>query len=176
MTKHYIDETNNMLSKIDFGKLLASPIEACVDAQAAACVAASKYIMEFGFVGDSNVMDVKPFVFYFTTPEGKRKKLTVPLISLVPLPYLQIKDVNLAFKTQISVNEDGKIVGKMNSGKQTASNSSFQSDLRVDVNIKASASDMPIGVARVLEILGDNISVKNSTKVDRDSNFEELSN
>lgn len=165
MAERYIDETNDMLSKIDFGKLLASPIEACVDAQAAACVAASKYIKEFGFVCDSNVWDAKHVVFFFTAPDGKRKKLTVPLISLVPLPYLQIKDINLDFKTQVSVNESGRIVGKMSPRNKYVNNSSFQSDLSVNVGIKASVSDMPIGVARVLEIMGDNISFKSVEKV-----------
>lgn len=165
MADRYIDETSEMLSKIDFGKLLASPIEACVDAQAAACVAASKYIKEFGFDCDSNVWDAKPVVFFFSTPDGKRKKLTVPLISLVPLPYLQIKDINLEFKTQVSVNENGRIVGKMSSRNNNVKNSSFQSDLRVNVGIKASVSDMPIGVARVLEVLGDNISFRTVDKV-----------
>lgn len=165
--RKYLEETNDSLSKIEFGKLIASPISACIDAQASACIATSRYVKEFGFEknNDNDILDAKSVKFYFNTPDGKAKRLTVPLISLVPLPYLQIKDVDLSFKTQVSINSNGKIVAKMTSGgssENAEEKNSFQSDMRVNVGIKASSSDIPLGISRVLEILGNNITAVKS--------------
>lgn len=164
-----IKSADGALEKIDFGSLLGAPLKACVDAQAQAATATSDYIDRvcFRYNPTSKVYETETISFSYTTDEGE-KRITVPLISVMPIPYLQIRNVNLKFAADVSVG-DGHLVAKVstdnNSDKNNRENSeemstNFKSDLKVDINIKATSSDMPMGVARLLQFMQQNINVK----------------
>jgi len=151
--------------KMKFGELLTAPLNACVDAQAQAATATSEYIQKVGFQYDPATRVYRPvtFSFTYTTNEGVTR-FTLPLISVVPIPYLQIHDVNLVFSTELSVEDGGQLKGKVSTDKnnQTVTNEtySFKSDLKVNVNIKASSSDMPMGISQLLTVMQNQITVK----------------
>ena len=103
------------------------------------------------------------FSFTYTTENGK-KRYTIPLISVVPVPYLQIHNVNLAFSTEISTTDGGELIGKISAGDkvkvETTETTDFSSALKVNVNIKASTADMPMGISHLLRAMQNEISVK----------------
>ena len=161
------DESISTLEMIDFGSLLGAPLTACVEAQAQAAAATTRYMQQVGFrMNNDSALEAKTMTFTYTIG-GKGKRLTVPLISVVPLPYLQIDNVNLRFSTDVAI-DDGYLVGAVSSepyGTVTSSQSSmFKSDMRIDVDIKATTSDLPYGIGRILEVLGNSIEVTQKNK------------
>jgi len=162
------DNTYSALDTLNFGELITAPLNACVDAQAQAATATADYIQNVGFQYDEREKSYKPVTFSFTyeTNEGK-KRFTIPLLSVVPVPYLQIHDVNLVFSTDLAVEKGGTLVGKVSTDDknktETLETSSFKSDLKINVNIKASTSDMPMGISQLLKVMQDSISVKSVT-------------
>lgn len=169
MNDSIIKSANGTLEKMDFGSLLGAPLKACVDAQAQAASATSDYIDRvcFKYNPDTKVYETETISFSYTTEEGE-KRITVPLISVMPIPYLQIRHVDLKFAADVSVG-NGQLVAKVSTdNNQDKSNkedkeemsTDFKSDLKVDINIKASTSDMPMGVARLLQFMQQNINVK----------------
>ena len=159
-----------------FGELITAPLNACVNAQAQAATATAEYIKRVGFVYDAQEKVYKPVTVSFTyIAESRTKRFTLPLITVVPVPYLQIHDVNLVFATEVSVKDGGQMEAKV-STKNTESrgneSSEFRSDLKVNVNIKASTSDMPMGISRLLQVMQEHISV---SEVKTDDEAEEKS-
>lgn len=159
------DNTYSALEKIDFGALLTAPLKACVDAQAQAATATADYIENVGFAYDDVDRAFKPVTvsFVYRTTEGE-KKFTIPLITVVPVPYLQIHNVHLAFSTELSVTDNGHLEGKVSTDdknkKEVKSDSQSSSDLKVNVNIKASSSDMPMGISQLLRVMQNQITLK----------------
>ena len=153
------------IENMEFGELLTAPLNACVDAQAQAATATAEYIQNIGFQYDEQEKVYKPvtFSFSYTTEEG-RKRFTIPLISVVPVPYLQIRNVNLVFSTELTTEDGGELRGKISTDdknkKEQEVSSSFKSSLKVNVNIKASSADMPMGISKLLQVMQHQITVK----------------
>ena len=173
MDDSVIKSANGALEKMNFGALLGAPLKACVDAQAQAATATSDYIDRvcFKYNPQTNVYETETISFTYTTDEGE-KRITVPLISVMPIPYIQIRHVDLKFAADVSVS-DGQLVAKVatenNSDKAKKEENEdmttdFKSDLKVDINIKASSADMPMGVARLLQFMQQNINVKEASE------------
>lgn len=173
MNDSVIKSANGALEKMNFGALLGAPLKACVDAQAQAATATSDYIDRvcFKYNPQTNVYETETISFTYTTDEGE-KRITVPLISVMPIPYIQIRHVDLKFAADVSVS-DGQLVAKVatenNSDKAKKEESEemttdFKSDLKVDINIKASSADMPMGVARLLQFMQQNINIKEASE------------
>lgn len=168
MNDSVIKSANGTLEKMDFGALIGAPLKACVDAQAQAATATSDYIERvFKYNPQSKVYETETISFTYKTNEGE-KRITMPLISVMPIPYLQIRHVDLKFAADVSV-ADGQLVAKVstegNADKPSKESneemsSDFKADLKVDINLRASSSDMPMGVARLLQIMQQNINVK----------------
>lgn len=153
------------IENMEFGELLTAPLNACVDAQAQAASATAEYIQNVGFQYDAREKIYKPVTFSFTyTTENGKKRYTIPLISVVPVPYLQIHNVNLAFSTELSTVDRGELIGKISTGDknnvEVKESSDFTSTLKVNVNIKASTADMPMGISQLLRVMQNEISVK----------------
>ena len=94
------DAANSPLEDLTFENIIAGPLIACVDAQHEASMVAYDYLMDLGFRKDSkNLADYEPvpLTFYFVR-EGITSKLTLPLLSVVPVPYLLIGHVDLHYQ------------------------------------------------------------------------------
>ena len=171
------DNTYDAITKIDFNSLLSAPLKACVDAQAQAASATASYIERTGFEYNASQdrYTTRTLTFTYTTDEGKRT-IKVPLIAVVPVPYLQINNVDLNFTADVSVTKaingqwklQGRVADRIVKEKAEAeeSNSStYESDLKVKVNIKASTADMPMGISHLLQVMQDTILVKEDNKL-----------
>ena len=163
------NDTYSALDKLDFGSLIGSPLMSCVDAQVQAASATADYIESVGFQYDSlyDVYRTRTFTFDYSTPEGY-KRLVVPLISVVPVPFLQINNVNIDFTADVSVS-DGQLVGKVsnvneNHVSEEQASTEYTNDLKVSVKIKAGSADMPYGISRLLQIMQENIHVAEQPK------------
>lgn len=169
------DNLNNSISaleKTDFRALLGAPLKACVDAQAQAASATANYIEKVGFRYNnvSKEYETTTITFRYYT-DDEIKTIVVPLITVIPVPYLQIRDVNLNFTADLSVDngvlaarvsKDNRKIGRQTVANDATSNTSanFSSDIKVNVNIKASSADMPMGVSYLLQVMQNSIDVQ----------------
>jgi hypothetical protein len=156
------DDITSSLEAIDFGSLIASPLTACVEAQAQASAATTRYIHQVGFHHDQDTnYQAKTLQFSFTMG-GQRKRIVLPLISVVPLPYLQIDHIKLNFATDVSMDSGyliGRIATTASMTEKHEQASSFKGDLKINVGIQASTSDLPLGVERLMQVLSGAVEV-----------------
>ena len=153
-----VQTANAALQSIPFGNLIGAPLEACVNAQAQAAKTTYDYISEVGFnVKSEYEWEARTVSFSFMM-EGVMKQITVPLLTILPLPYLQIDTVDISFTADVSVNSEGKMMAKVSNAtdseavKQSSLN--FQSQIGIDIKA-SSAGNMPVGIAKLLDILGN---------------------
>ena len=153
-----VQTANAALQSIPFGNLIGAPLEACVNAQAQAARTTYDYISEVGFnVKSEYEWEARTVSFSFMM-EGVMKQITVPLLTILPLPYLQIDTVDISFTADVSVNSEGKMMAKVSNAtdseavKQSSLN--FQSQIGIDIKA-SSAGNMPVGIAKLLDILGN---------------------
>ena len=88
------------LQGIPFSSLIGGPLNAAVDAQVKAAGATVNFIQNVGLTGpaDNRRPIQVEFVYYV---DGKEAKLMVPLLTIVPIPYLSIDSVDIQFKANI---------------------------------------------------------------------------
>ena len=153
-----VQTANAALQSIPFGNLIGAPLEACVNAQAQAARTTYEYISEVGFdVKSEYEWEARTVSFTFMM-EGVMKQITVPLLTILPLPSLQIDTVDISFTADVSVNSEGKMMAKVSNAtdseavKQSSLN--FQSQIGIDIKA-SSAGNMPVGIAKLLDILGN---------------------
>jgi hypothetical protein len=189
-----------LLSQIPFGAVIGGPLKAAVDAQGAAALACYDFISKVGFeevgTGNEKTTKVRDITFLFErtgeavagggTPPKATVRLTVPLLTIMPLPFIRIESMTVNFKASISaldsreqtdsssttgqldgsatigfglwkVNVGGSVSSKKDS---TATNTSkYSVEHTMDISMHAVQDDMPAGLAKVLSIMTDAITV-----------------
>lgn len=88
-------------------QLIGAPLMAMVQGQAQAAQATAEFIERIGFVADGNsTRRLRMIAFHYTRrgPDGKPRpwRLEVPLLSLVPIPAIQIREGHIEFAVRIS--------------------------------------------------------------------------
>lgn len=151
---------NQVMQSIPFDNLIGAPLEACVKAQVHAAQATYEYICEAGFDAVSEYEWGKARTISFTfMMEGVMRQITVPLLAIIPLPYLQIDTVDISFTADVSVNSEGKMMAKVANAtdSEAVKQSSLNYQSQIDIDIKASsAGNMPVGIAKLLDLFGNN--------------------
>jgi len=181
------------LTAIPFGSIIGGPLKACIEAQAMAAQTSWNFIKEVGLntnpdTGEKSAVNV---AFQFIK-DGHTVQLNVPLLTIVPIPYIAISDIDIAFKANISassssysetsssqdVNASGGFKASVGWGpfkaeasfnasysskkdSKATQNSQYSVEYTMDVAVKAGQDSMPAGMAKVLEILGNSLSVEN---------------
>ncbi|NOZ82920.1 MAG: DUF2589 domain-containing protein [Euryarchaeota archaeon] len=174
--------------------IVGAPLVAAIKAQALAANTTVAFIKEVGLErtnGDYKAVYVD-FKFDRVVEEEKTKsngdkvkvvrvvpsKLTVPLLTIVPIPYIRISDMTIDFEYQIrdveakATSNEANIATKAEIGgwfwkvevkgsytykSTTRRSTDRRSTLKVTVN--AVQDEIPEGLARVLDMLGEAIKV-----------------
>jgi hypothetical protein len=186
-------EPGTELSSLNFESLIGGPLIAAVHAQVQSALATVNFVKQVGFKPlDGGVVDAgnqttgEPATVTFTykkevpkpdgTSETKDVQLTVPLLSILPVPFLRIDQVDIDFLAKIEsvqfrqVDQQIKVGADLDaqaswgwgSAKLKAS-FAFQRDTKegakdtrtysMGVKAKAIQEEMPGGMSRVLTIL-----------------------
>jgi hypothetical protein len=122
--------------------------------------------------------------------DGHMAQITVPLLTIVPIPYIAINSIDINFKANISAsaasteteNSSSSVDtsvsasarcfwarGSMNASYSSKKDSSATKDSKysveytMDVAVHAGQDSMPAGMAKVLEMLNNSISVVSPT-------------
>ena len=187
------NELVNDLSSIPFDNMIGGPLSACIDAQEQAAVSTVNFIDRVGFdpQNPGHVINVE----FRYKRDGKDVVLSVPLLTIVPIPFISIDTVNISFKaalksisTESAVDTDKKTTydkvnsryiginsylgtagvrktvmrGSISTKKDSVAtqNSAYSIEANIDINVIARQESMPGGLAKVLEMLNQAISIK----------------
>ena len=187
------NELVNDLSSMPFDRMIGGPLSACIDAQEQAAVSSVNFIDRVGF-DPQNPGHVINVDFKYRR-DGEDVVLSVPLLTIVPIPFISIDTVNISFKAALkSINTEDAIDadressydstnskylgigsylksaqiqrtvmrGSVSTKKDSVAtqNSVYSIEANVDINVIARQESMPGGLAKVLEMLNQAISIK----------------
>lgn len=198
------------VTSLPFRHLIGGPLVAAIEAQAMAAKSTLDFIMEVGFTAPTDdIADpamqtpdigiVRTVTFKYqadivnadnTGTETKDFRLTVPLLTIVPIPYLAIEEMTIDFMAKIteaitsdrsSSNESAKnatlaakggwgpvsasFKGSLSSKHSSTSTSSskYNTELTMNIRVRATQDDMPAGLMKVLDILAGAVKANTVT-------------
>lgn len=165
-----ISQVKSVINSIPFEEILGGPLVACVGAQRDASFAAYNFMREVTMnTGEDG--EAEPVMVSFSfIKDGKKLKLNIPLLTIVPLPFIQIDYVDLAFTANVTATEERNGEAHLTAKYSTetgdeqedktedgSSMSSFTDQNIMKVNIRAVTSDMPPGIAKMQQIFGQHL-------------------
>lgn len=179
------------LSSLDFQSMIGGPLTAVVKAQTQAAVTSVDFIKAVGFDADN---DNKPTMVTFAydkaveqtaadgtvTIEVKPFKLTVPFLTMLPIPFIRVEETTIDFNAKItSVQESSstsqhglntELKAKAGWGwgsaslkvaysykKTTSATSKTERTYSLAVHVRAVQDELPAGTERLLGILENSI-------------------
>lgn len=147
----------NALQAIPFGSIIGGPLKACIEAQAMAAQTSWKFIQEVGLntnpeTGQKEAVNVS---FQFMQ-NGRMVQLNVPLLTIVPVPYIAIHDIDINFKANISAS----------SSSVTEQSSSSSVDAAAEIR-----TGLRIGPFHMDAKMNANYSSKKDSKATQDSRY-----
>ncbi|HIC80294.1 MAG TPA: DUF2589 domain-containing protein [Kiloniellaceae bacterium] len=168
------------LQALPFGSLIGGPLDAAIEAQAKAAVSSVNFIRSIGFDDKGAVQNIT-----FTAKKGSTEtEITVPLLTIVPIPFIRIDEMTIDFKANITSSKesaDKTVESTSKSAKVNASarylffkasleasisskkdsestkNSKYSVETTIDVHVHAVQDELPAGLAKMLNILADTI-------------------
>lgn len=151
-------------------ELIAAPLRALVDAQAASAEATRNFLLSLMEEKDGkNIPETLKIIYEQTLQnpetgvlEDSKQSLTIPMLSLIPIPYISIDESEIEFDAKIITSKSNepklkRAVIYASYASKAKSNVDLTSEMHV--KIKAKRSDIPEGLAKMLTILS-NPSIK----------------
>lgn len=119
----------NALQAIPFSSMIGGPLKACIEAQAMAAKTTWDFIQEVGLTIDPETKEKKAVNVAFSfIQNGREVQLNVPLLTIVPIPYIAINSIDINFKASISASSS--------SVNETSSSSSLDAGAEVNAGLK----------------------------------------
>lgn len=165
-----VDNQESLLQELDFNRILGAPLSACVNAQEEAAQATLQYLNEVVFTqagDDDSSLEPVTVSFYFESA-GQVHRIVMPLLLIVPVPYLQIDRVDLTFQatvTESRMNHDTRklsLKAKYSAPGDSAEVSNetkaeYMNKRCIDINLSVTSADMPMGISKLLEIFNNQL-------------------
>lgn len=132
------------LQAIPFGSMIGGPLKACIEAQAMAAKTSWEFIQEVGLNTDAKTGKKEAVnVSFEFIQNGRVVQLNVPLLTIVPIPYIAIHDIDINFKANISASSSN--VSEQSSSSQLNAGGEMKAGLKVgpfhmDATMKANYS------------------------------------
>lgn len=163
-------------------QLIGAPLRAAADASTQLANSTADFINRVGFDGDGKVRTVafgyqRRSLNEDGTSNLDEMKVAVPMLAIVPIPNLQIDEVNVLFDMEVKQSErqesardmNASMTGSVNLGivkvSVTGSVSAHQSNTRSSdnsakyhVDVRATNHGTPEGLARVLDMMAANVA------------------
>ena len=165
-----VDNQESLLQELDFNRILGAPLSACVNAQEEAAQATLQYLNEVVFTqtgDDDSSLEPVTVSFYFESA-GQVHRIVMPLLLIVPVPYLQIDRVDLTFQatvTESRMNHDTRklsLKAKYSAPGDSAevskeTKAEYMNKRCTDINLSVTSADMPMGISKLLEIFNNQL-------------------
>lgn len=184
------------LQNLPFYSMIGGPLSACIRAQAESAQTCIDFVQQVGMqtVEDKKTGKISEEVIYvhFNFVQGGRRiNMSVPLLTIIPIPYICINTVDINFTAKVCGTEsesDERLYESTNDRTSTSnhksgwfgrhktniktqfsskrsskgtSDSTYSVESTIDVAVHASQDSMPAGMAKVLEMLGNAIDTCN---------------
>lgn len=189
----------NELKQIPFAHLIGAPLTAAIESQALAAKTTIDFIKEVGFKppaqnkdladdfsNDPDFGEVRNVTFKYVkknqADEEENFSLTVPILTITPIPYIRIDEMTIDFhakltdavtssrssSTEVKNDMSGsyggfwspvKINFRVSSTHKTSSSqaASQKREYKIDIHVRAVQDEMPAGLSKILDILEDAI-------------------
>lgn len=145
------------LQAIPFGSMIGGPLKACIEAQAMAAQTSWQFIQEVGLNTDPNTGKKEAVnVSFEFLQNGRMVQLNVPLLTIVPIPYIAIHDIDINFKANISASSS--------SVSEQSSSSALDAGAEVTAGLK-------VGPFHMDAKMNANYSSKKDSKATQDSKY-----
>lgn len=92
------------MQAIPFNSMIGGPLKACIEAQAMAAQTTWEFIQNVGLNTDKDGEKKAVNVSFSFNQGGRMVQLNVPLLTIVPIPYIAIQSVDINFKANISAS------------------------------------------------------------------------
>lgn len=153
-------------------ELLASTLEAAIEADMTTMRRYFDNVCEIAFQDydkeKQNATQLRTLAFNYSVNEGAQQ-LRVPVLSLVPLPMLQMKDINFSMDAELmGLRGDTEstspqlyvsIAPKAASSSEDEALQEAATKCSIKIEMKMEQADMPGGMARLLQIV-NNMNIK----------------
>jgi hypothetical protein len=170
--------------------LISAPLISAANSQGQLAMVTAEFIQKVGITQNGEVRTVE-FKYEDVTEDGQsiQKKIYVPLLSVVNIPSLSVKSVDVNFTMEVKTQSTDKsstdasakveatyggslwspVKCKISGTVATKSENTRSSDKSAKYDIKVSARDdgMPEGLSRVLDIISGSISANASKKTEK---------
>ena len=146
----------NAMQAIPFSSMIGGPLNACIEAQAMAARTSWEFIKEVGLNTDEKGQKSAIMVAFSFNRGGRMVQLNVPLLTIVPIPYIAINTIDINFKASISASSS------------TANESSEHTEAGGEVNAKAKLN---LGLFSLQANLKANYSSKKDSKATAESKY-----
>ncbi len=173
----------NTLTNLPLSNMIGGPLTAAIEAQRAAAASTLLFITEFCMeeaIDDNTVGALKQITFKYKVSDDNETSVNVPLLFLVPVPFIRIESVSIAFTMRLSESSLSKktttksrsqsakleisggglyasasFSGSFSSSYKNTSHSEnrYNNEMNFDVNVQATQDDMPGGLRKIFEIL-----------------------
>ncbi len=191
--EEYVMAIGDQFSGLDMKNLIGAPLSAASDASVQLAQSTANFINTVGF--DKNGK-ARTAAFKFNKveddPDGNKTNnemnVDVPLLAIVPIPNLQVDEVNILFDMEVKQSEQNEssndyggsfsgsgsifgfrvtVSGSISSHSSNTRSSDNSAKYHVDVS--ATNHGTPEGLARVLDMMAANVAptLVNSTSVDQ---------
>jgi hypothetical protein len=177
------------LASLDFESMIGGPLNAVVRAQTQSAITSVDFIKSVGFDGN-NVPTMVDFEYMKpieeTAADGtvtvtpKKFKLSVPILTMLPIPFIRIEETTIDFNAKInsvqesttSSNQDLNTTLSAKGGwgpvsaslkvsysyqKKTSSSSEIERTYSMKIHVRAVQDELPAGTERLLGILENTI-------------------
>lgn len=183
---------------LQMDQLIGGPLRAAADASTQLANSTAEFINRVGFDAEGKVRTVafgyqKRSVNEDGTSNLDEMKVAVPMLAIVPIPNLQVDEVNILFdmevkqseKSESSMDMGASVTGTVNLGivkvSVTGNVSAHQSNTRSSdnsakyhVDVRATNHGMPEGLARVLDMMAANVAPALVGSTVKDGNGQDL--
>lgn len=174
------------LNSLDFSSYIGGPMQAAVNAQNSAAMAVVDFIKNVGFeeiTGENNT--VTESIRYVTFSYEKHLEddktatyeLSVPLLTIVPIPSLRIDEMTIDFNAKLNSVETNDVSNELGidatlsagfkkigfsasaSYKRTSvSGSKIEKTYEMNIHVRVVNDELPAGLDRILRILESEIT------------------
>ncbi len=103
------NKTVGALTGIPFESIIGGPLSACIKAQAEAAVSTVNFIEAVGLQQGENNTKEAVYVVFSYLQNGRRANISVPLLTIVPIPYIAINNIEIDFKVAINGTEESSL-------------------------------------------------------------------
>ena len=190
----------NEISSISLGSIIGGALSAIIEAQSQAAHTTVNFINEVGFEGKQG--ERKPVYVDFQyekvivpkketeqqetqAQEEAQKQITslkVPLLTMVPIPYIRVDDATIDFNVKINSVQETKTSSDLTYGGKTEAHAGYNGfrfktgiklsasisnqrksntsdtvtrDYSLNIHVHAKQDDMPAGVEHLLDLISD---------------------